>query len=79
MLHDIAFLGWACHAEGHLGRHAFEGLPEDAFCSRGDTFELSQHESVPFEHVGSIGPKSVFTEVTNWDGRATCFGQQSSL
>ena len=28
---DVAFLGWACHA-GHLGRHAFEGIPEDAVC-----------------------------------------------
>ena len=28
---DVAFLGWACHA-GHLGRHAFEGIPEDAAC-----------------------------------------------
>ena len=24
-------LRWACHA-GHLGRHAFEGIPEDAVC-----------------------------------------------
>ena len=25
----LAFLGWACHAEGHLGRHAMR-IPEGA-------------------------------------------------
>ena len=49
-----ACIGWACHA-GHLGRHAFEGVPEDAVCpqkniqeiqdwSRVDTFKLSYHD-----------------------------------
>ena len=67
---DVAFLGWACHA-GHLGRHAFEGIPEDAVClrkniqdwSRVDTFKLSYHD------------KSCPPEVTNWAGKAACFGQ----
>eukprot|EP00435_Cladocopium_sp_Y103_P069500 s50_g33.t1 len=44
---DVAFVGWACHAEGHLGRHAIR-IPEDANFfqkkkdwSRTDIFKLS--------------------------------------